>query len=207
MKKIILAALCVVAVGIGAWISTSQKDDEKLEITGFSFPEPEALSDIKLVSHEDKPITVESFQGQWTFIYVGYTFCPDACPMTMNVLNQLSGALENQKVKEPVNMMLVSVDPERDTTEKLNNYVKHFNPSFSAATGTPVDIQSFAKQVHSIYVIPDDRSDPNYLVDHSSSVILIDPNAAVHAIFTPPQMAADLAEDFVKISTRYNNAS
>lgn len=206
MKKIILFTLCVFAVGIGAWISSSQKKTEKLEISGFAFPEPTALTEVNLVSNEDQPVTEETFKGQWTFLYVGYTFCPDACPMTMTVLNQLAGALEKKNVEEPVNMMLVSVDPERDTIEKLNSYVKHFNPSFSAATGKPDEIQAFAKQVRSIYVIPEDRSDPNYLVDHSSSVILIDPKAAVHAIFTPPQMAADLAEDFVKISDRYNNS-
>ncbi len=207
MNKIILAALCIVALGAGAWISTSQTEDVKLEITGFAFPEPEKLSAIKLVSHEDQPVTEDSFKGRWTFIYVGYTFCPDACPMTMTVLNQLHGAIEQENVNETVNMMLVSVDPERDTTEKLNSYVKHFNPSFSAATGAPDDIQHFAKQVRSIYALPEDRSDPNYLVDHSSSVILINPEAAVHAIFTPPQVAVDLAKDFVKLSNKYNKNS
>ena len=207
MKKIILASLCIVAVGLGAWLSTLQKKPEKLEITGFAFPEPAALTGVTLTSHEGQPVTEESFKDKWTFVYVGYTFCPDACPMAMTVLNQLYGALESQKVKEPVNMMLVSVDPERDTTEKLNSYVKHFNPTFSAATGTPDNIQSFAKQVSSVYVIPEDRSDPNYIVDHSSSIILINPAAGVHAIFTPPQMAADLADDFVKLNKRYNSAS
>lgn len=205
MKKIILATLCIAAVGIGVWLSNAQKKNEKLELSGFAFPEPKALTDIKLISNKNVAVTENSFKGHWTFVYVGYTFCPDACPMAMTTLNQLHGALQKAKVTDPVNMMLVSVDPERDTIEKLNSYVTHFNPSFSAATGTPEDIYNFARQVSSIYVIPDDRSDPNYIVDHSSSVILIDPEAAVHAIFTPPQMTASLADDFIKISNKFNN--
>ena len=204
MNKIILAILCAITVGIGAWFSISQKKNEKLDITGFAFPEPAQLANVSLTSHQNQPVTEDSFKGRWTFIYVGYTFCPDACPATMTVLNQLHGRLKEKGIDDTVNMMLVSVDPERDTIEKLKEYVAFFNPSFSAATGTPAAIQDFTSQVSAIYVIPEDRSDPNYLVDHSSSVMLIDPDAAVHAVFTPPQTAENLANDFVKLSNRYN---
>ena len=204
MNKLVLASLCAITIGAGAWLSISQKKNEKLDITGFAFPEPTQLENVSLTSHQDQPLTADSFKGRWTFIYVGYTFCPDACPLTMTVLNQLHGKLKDKGLDGDVNMMLVSVDPERDTIEKLKDYVAFFNPSFSAATGTPTAIKDFASQVSAIYVIPDDRSDPNYLVDHSSSVILIDPDGAVHAIFTPPQTAANLADDFVKLSNRYN---
>lgn len=204
MNKILLAILCAITVGIGAWFSISQKKNEKLDITGFAFPEPAQLANVSLTSHQNQPVTEDSFKGRWTFIYVGYTFCPDACPATMTVLNQLHGRLKEKGIDDTVNMMLVSVDPERDTIENLKEYVAFFNPSFSAATGTPAAIKDFTSQVSAIYVIPEDRSDPNYLVDHSSSVMLIDPDAAVHAVFTPPQTAENLANDFVKLSNRYN---
>ena len=88
MNKLLLAALCAIAVGIGAWFSVSQQKNEKLDITGFAFPEPAQLENVSLTSHLDQPLTEDSFKGRWTFIYVGYTFCPDACPLTMTVLNQ-----------------------------------------------------------------------------------------------------------------------
>ena len=101
-------------------------------------------------------------------------------------------------------MMLVSVDPERDTPERLKSYVGHFNDGFVGATGTADNLRTFATQVSAVYSIPEDRSDPNYLVDHSSTIILIDPNAAVHAIFTPPQAAEKLAEDFEILKKRFS---
>ncbi len=205
MKKILLVVLCTAAIGIGAWFGLNQNQTSPLEISGFAFPQPKPLSSIDLVSHDNQPVNEESFKDKWTFIYVGYTFCPDACPMTMTVLNQIHGILATKKKSSDVNMMLVSVDPDRDTPEKLAEYVKYFNTSFSAASGTPENIKEFANQVSSVYVLPEDRSDPNYLVDHSSSIILIDPNASVHAIFTPPQTATDLADDFVKLSDRFYN--
>lgn len=202
MKKSLLLILCLATIGIGAWFGINQKQTAPFEISGFAFPEPSPLNGINLTNHDNNPLTEDSFKGSWTFIYVGYTFCPDACPMAMTVLNQLHGLLE--KKNSNVSMMLVSVDPDRDTPEKLKNYVGHFNSSFSAATGSPDNIKVFANQVRSVYVLPQDRSDPNYIVDHSSSIILIDPNASVHAIFTPPQKASDLASDFEKINAQYN---
>ena len=100
--------------------------------------------------------------------------------------------------------MLVSVDPERDDPERLKEYVKYFNKDFLGATGTTSNLASFAKQVSAVYSLPADRSSKDYLVDHSSSIILINPNAEVHAVFTPPQQADLLAADYIKLRDFFN---
>lgn len=203
MIKILISTVCIAALGAGIWFGSTPPQTTKLDISGFAFPTPSPLNTVSLINQDKQSVTVESFKGGWTFIYVGYTFCPDACPMTMTVLNQLHTMLETRNISANVNMMLVSVDPDRDTPEILKSYVKYFNLSFSAATGTPDNIKIFADQLRSLYKVPTDKSDPNYIVDHSSSIVLIDPDASVHAIFTPPQVASDLADDFVKISNKY----
>ena len=205
VNKLSIILVAVVALGSGLYFGTQHSGKPDLsQLTGFSFPEPEKLSNVNLVDHNNNPLTEENFSDKWTFIYVGYTFCPDACPMSLNTLNQMDGLL-NQQDGPKASSLLVSVDPERDTPEHMKGYVKHFNSGFSGATGTPEAIKQFADQVSAIYSVPEDRSDPNYLVDHSSSIILINPDAAVQAIFTPPQSAEVLAKDFKLLVAHYES--
>lgn len=188
----------------GLFFATRNSTPDVSDISGFSFPQPAKLADVDLENHDQDPVTEASFENQWTFLYVGYTFCPDACPMAMTTLNQLSNILETSDTPYP-QTLLVSVDPERDTPEHLKNYVRHFNEGFSAATGTPEAIRDFANQVSASYSVPEGKTDPNYLVDHSSAIILINPDAAVQAIFTPPQDAKVIARDFELLVAHYES--
>lgn len=189
--------LAAVALAAGFWFANQQQSPINTEIAGFAYPSPAALENIQLVDHHNKPFDESYFKGKWTFVYVGYTFCPDACPMTLTILDQLRNLLqESGDLQDNISMMLVSVDPARDTPERLNSYISHFNDRFVAATGEPEQIKAFTRQVSALFVVPENPQDQNYLVDHSSTVILIDPNAAVHALFTPPQEAESLANDF-----------
>ncbi len=203
-KSIFLAATCAIAVCLGVWFGVnSVTPPSKLEISGFAFPEPKKLENIDLLNQNSKSFDTAAFDSHWTFVYVGYTFCPDACPMSLTVMNNINDLLDKKNIADDVQLLFVSVDPERDTPDRLLEYTRYFNEKFMAATGDPGAINNFTDQVSAIYALPDDRSDPNYLVDHSSSIVLIDPDAAVHAIFTPPQVAADLASDFERLRDRY----
>lgn len=196
--------IAVIALVAGVFFGLRQNAPDLSELTGFSFPEPALLRDVKLIDHNNEPLTESHFQDKWTFIYVGYTFCPDYCPMTLTTLNQTHALLTEDNDTPPATL-LVSVDPERDTPEHLKEYVKFFNDDFTGATGSPDEIRKFADQVSAVYALPDDRSDPNYLVDHSSTVILINPDAAVQAVFTPPQTADTLAKDFRLLVAHYQS--
>ncbi|OED37957.1 hypothetical protein AB833_22040 [Chromatiales bacterium (ex Bugula neritina AB1)] len=206
IKNYVLTLICLVAVALGAITAlTNNRVPQKPQISGFAFPNPKALYNVNLIDQYSKPLTEHTFNNIWTFIYVGYTFCPDACPLALTTMNQILGILEKQQQAKNVQMLLVSVDPQRDTPERLLEYTKYFNKDFLAATGTAENIKSFAKQVSAVYSLPEDRSDPNYLVDHSSSMILINPEKQVHAIFTPPQKATAIAEDYINLSAQYNS--
>lgn len=193
------------ALAAGVFVGSRQTDADLSELSGFSFPEPKLLYDVALLDHNNEAFTEANFKGRWTFIYVGYTFCPDACPMTLTTLNQMYAQLSEVELSNDVSTLLVSVDPERDTPERLKEYVKYFNKSVTGVTGSPAELKIFADQVSAIYSVPEDRSDPNYLVDHSSAVVLINPDAAVQAIFTPPQTAEAMAKDFRLLVTHYNS--
>lgn len=200
LPRLLIISVCVAAVAIGFLLNTTdQSTNAKPEISGFAFPDPAALADVQLISENEESLTEDFFKGDWTFIYIGYTFCPDACPISLNILSQMYADLESQEANGNVKALLVSVDPERDSPQRLKEYVKYFNENFIGATGTDKNLASFARQVSAVYSLPDDRSSDNYLVDHSSSIILINPNAEVHAIFTPPQKADLLAADYIKL--------
>jgi len=207
ISKLFTIALCVSAVAIGFTLNTkSQSEVARPEISGFAFPEPSALTDLELIDHNNETVTEKQFGGNWTFVYVGYTFCPDACPLSLNTLSQMYANLEEQNAAADVTALLVSVDPQRDSPERLKEYVKYFDESFVGATGTEQNLASFAKQVSAVYSLPKDRSTKDYLVDHSSSIVLINPNAEVHAIFTPPQNAEQLAADYIKLRDFYETS-
>jgi len=195
MNKYIIIIVSIAAVAAGVSFNGRQSAPDLSQLSGFSFPEPETLIDVTLVDHNNKPFTEANFKGQWTFLYIGFTFCPDVCPAALTTLNRMHSLLAEEGGAQP-STVLVSVDPDRDTPARLKDYVKYFNESFTGVTGTPAEIAKFAEQVSSVYVVPDNRDDPNYLVDHSSTIILINPNASVQAIFTPPQSAPVLAKDF-----------
>lgn len=204
MNKLVIVSVAALALGAGLFLGVRQSPPDLAEISGFSFPEPDTLTNISLIDHNSQPVTEANFANQWTFVYVGYTFCPDACPMSLTTLSQMDSVLKKQGGTQ-AEVMLVSVDPERDTPEHLNGYVTHFNEGFTAATGSPDAIREFADQMRAVYALPDDRTDPNYLVDHSSSIILINPDAAVQAVFTPPQNADALAKDFKLLVAHYES--
>ena len=205
MNKSLIIIVAIAALAIGVFLGARQSGPDLSELSGFSFPEPKVLRDVDLLDHNNEAFTESNFKDKWTFIYVGFSFCPDVCPMTLTTLNQMYSQLSEADLSNDVSTLLVSVDPERDTTERLKDYVKYFNESFTGVTGTPEELRKFAEQVSVVYSIPKDRSDANYLVDHSSTVILINPDGAVQAIFSPPQTADALAKDFRLLVAHYNS--
>lgn len=205
LKKATHIFLAIAAIGAGIFFARYNSSVDSVELSGFAFPSPKQLTDVALIDQDAIEFTTDKFRDHWTFIYLGYTFCPDACPMTLVIMDQLYELLaEADDLEDNISMMLISVDPERDTPDRLKSYVSHFNESFIGATGTDENLKNFASQVSAVYSVPDDRTDPNYLVDHSSTIILINPDAEVHAVFTPPQEADKLATDFKLLRARFN---
>jgi len=205
MKKILFPLACVLALaaGFGVNFLGSGSSGKKLEITGFLLPDPEPLQAVALINQDNEEIDQSFFNDTWTLIYAGYTFCPDACPVTLAVMQQIHEQLEEGKFEQPLQSMLVSVDPKRDTPQRLKEYVGYFNPDFRAATGTNDQLREFTRQIKAVYALPKDTTGDDYLVDHSSSIVLIDPNASLHAIFTPPQQASTMVEDLKKIVSAF----
>jgi protein SCO1/2 len=196
-----LAGVLALAVGLvlGQWLF-ARRPAPSLDIAGIYLPDAQALDDFKLVHHGGQPFTRADFRGKWTFLYFGYTYCPDVCPLTLVELDRLQKRLAEQGADGDTAYVLVSVDPQRDTPERLREYVTYFNPKFQGATGPADELSRLTKPLYVIYQRGSDSGDAtNYTIDHSSTISLIGPDGRPRAIFTPPQNPERMAADFLKI--------
>jgi len=159
--------------------SASILDDVKVEVAT-------PISSFSLVDHNEKKITSNMFVGYWTFVFFGFTNCPDICPATLSQLVALNNIIRRDSgLAGKFKMMFVSVDPDRDSPKFLREYVKYFDSNFIGATGEMNNIISFEKQFGAFHVIGDKRKE-NYSVSHTSSVFLVNPDGMFSANFKPP---------------------
>jgi len=150
----------------------------------YLLPTPRDFGEVNLVDHRGQPFTRESLKGHWTLVFFGFTHCPDVCPTTMSFLNQFVATLEGSEA-EDTRVVMVSVDPARDTVEQLASYVPFFNPDFVGVTGEFLDVHRFATGLNTPFrKVPGEGE--NYQVDHSSNVVLINPMGDYHGFFKPP---------------------
>ena len=130
--------------------------------------------DFSLTGPEGKTVSLEDFRNKVVLIYFGYTFCPDVCPITLSNLKMLMLSLEEKA--EDVQVIFISIDPERDTFQKLKDYVPYFHPTFIGLTGSEADLASVAKKYQTFYLKQKVESEAGYLMAHSDVVILVDQN-------------------------------
>ncbi len=156
--------------------------------------QPSDPVDFTLTAHTGEKVSLSDFRGKYVILYFGYTFCPDVCPLTLAELSQAMKILGDKA--ENVQVIMVTVDPERDTPERLANYVPSFHPSFIGLTGSLDEIAKAATPLGIFYAKNEVEGASGYLMDHTASVTLLDPEGRVRLIWpfgTPPEdVAADL---------------
>lgn len=167
------------------------------------------LPEFKLIDQDGAPFTRERFKGQWSLVFFGYTHCPDICPTTLAVLAQAmkpDGALADVAGEVPVRVVFVSVDPQRDDSATLKRYVDYFNPEFIGLTGPEAQIEALTRPLGILHVKADDPNNAqNYLVDHSASVLVINPKGQFQALLSAPHEAPIIARDMRSIVQDYRS--
>jgi protein SCO1/2 len=200
-----IAAALAIAVGIGAgvWRRTAPKPPP--EIGGYVLPAPKPLGAFALVDDRGMKVTAQDFAGRWSFVYFGYTYCPDVCPLTLVELADVKKRLATRTPSASVSVYFVSVDPQRDSPERLHEYVTYFDPDFHGLTGDLVAITALANAVGAVFFVAPGQDAKTYLVSHSSSIALIEPGGGLRAVFTAPHDAEQVAADFTQIYSRYGD--
>lgn len=148
-------------------------------------------------SSREGPLRLDDYRGTHVWLYFGYTSCPDACPMSLGVI---SGALSQLPPdwQGRVHGLFISVDPERDTAERLKAYANYFHPQITAATGPHDRLRDIAGRYGVHYQHTEVESALGYVVDHSSATYLVGPDGSLLAVYphgtTPEQLLDGLLE-------------
>lgn len=158
-------------------------DQKKYSDTTLVYQQARDVNPFKLYDQNEQLVDNESIAGKWNLVFLGYLSCPDICPMTMAKLSRVLPEL-NEISLLPVQVLFVSVDPKRDKAEKRKQYVEYFNPDILGVGAEHKDLFPFVRNLGLMYSIPDDDAE-SYFVDHSASVILINPAGKIAAIFKP----------------------
>ncbi|MFN8488330.1 MAG: SCO family protein [Caldilineaceae bacterium] len=180
----------VVAGGTFVWFRWFRQP----ELHGFLIQDDLPVADFTLAAKDNQQVNLHDYRGKVVLLYFGYTHCPDMCPTT---LAEVKYALEKLGAQaNDVQMIMISVDPERDTPASLADYVQRFDKRFIGVTGTSDEIQATASAFGIAYYKEEGSAATGYLVAHSAQLLVVDRSGHVRLIFkfgTPgDQMASDL---------------
>jgi protein SCO1/2 len=210
MNKLLTIIVVFVALGAGALVYQTSINLALPEHSLY-YQEPRVIKPFQFVDQHDEIFDNKNLANKWSVVFFGYTSCPDVCPTTLQELNFAYDALK--VASKDVQILLVSVDPVRDTTKKLAQYISYFNDEFIALSAGHSVLFPFARNMGLMYSITDGSKGEGYLVDHSASIVLINPEGKIAAIFKPehklgelPIISGDhLASDLTKIVNLYSN--
>lgn len=194
--------IVIVSIVVGAlsahWL-LNRNNNGTVELTsGTVITPPRPLPAMQFIDHEQHPFDVTRLKGHWSLVFFGFTNCPDVCPTTLAVLAQVEKQLADLPAQEQPQVVFVSVDPARDTPERIASYIRFFSPRFIGATGSEQHIQEFTKAM-GIPVVVTQAADGNYTVDHSGAIFAIDPKGEWRALFSPPHQAKPIASDYRRL--------
>ena len=195
MKKTITIVVALFAIGTGfllSWYLSSNRVIE-LEDTTWLGDQARGLSDFELVDQNGKTITRASLEGSWSLMFFGYTNCPDICPTTLSELNKVQSELDDKG--EKIQVLMVTVDPERDTPPKLAEYVAHFHPDFVGLSGTKEEIDGAGEGFGIYYEKQEGSEATGYLVDHTARVFVVDPQGNYQLSFSYGTPVEDIVHD------------
>ena len=201
-RLIVLAmfvGLLSAVAGISLW-KVMQGPPQPSNAALMVLPEPRVIADFALVDDAGAPFMLDNLRGHWSLMFFGYTHCPDVCPSTLYDLKLVHEKLEqlNGDGAPGHQILFVSVDPERDTPEQLKKYVDYFHSDFIGVTGPQEQLAPLTMQLGIAYRIDEhEAGSEQYNVDHSVSVLLMDPQGHLHGVFPAPhdadKMAGELA--------------
>ena len=187
-----ITTVALAAIFAGVWLAEIYREHDSRAMllpdqVMTLFPVPKPLTDFALTDHNNRVFDLASLKGKWSFLFFGFTHCPDVCPTTLAVLAHTRDNIAKNRVgAENIQFVFISVDPNRDTAGKLSQYVTYFHASFLGVTGNNAQIGNLAGQLGAAYQVAFTPGMENYPVYHSTSIFLVDPRARYHAMFTPP---------------------
>lgn len=209
-------AMAVILLDLRVLRSERATEIELRELGVTVYPEPRSLQDFELQDQFGNPFTISDFVGSWNLVFFGFTSCPDICPLTMAELEKFYRSVEVNEFGKP-RIILVTVDPARDTPETMANYLGNYNENFIGLSGDAASISKLASQLYVVQSGGPDAEVPSpevpqlhnhtedsnttdsigdYLINHSAHISVISPRGDNFAVMRPPHRDQDIARAF-----------
>jgi protein SCO1/2 len=189
---------------------TANAETSTIPIHGTYLPKSIPIKNFSLTDNHGQAFTEKNLEGQWSFLFFGFTNCGYVCPVTLTELNHL---YQNLKKKVPPQeipqIVFVTVDPERDTISKMNAYINSFNSHFVGVQGSVEETQKFENQLHitSEKIYEESGSKEDYSVNHSAEILIFNPKGQLQAYLAYPHKAKKMEIDYDAIKKMYRNSS
>lgn len=198
----VIGLVAVVAFAAGIYIGVDRKpkpatilvQDRVITV----LPAAKELHAFELVTGYGKPFNLDSLREKYSLVFFGYTSCPDVCPTTLRVLAQLHDRLEKANQHRDIQVVFVSVDPDRDKGKKLQQYATYFNKHFVGVSGDESQIANLAGQLGASYEVSKHGASGDYGVSHTGLLFVINPAARFAAILSPPH-EVELVESRIRL--------
>lgn len=213
-KNLILPiSIGAISLILGLWLSQQMlmnNNDTKVpkNLDATVLPNARPLLGFELVDQNNAVFSPTQLKGQWSFLFFGFTNCPDVCPTTLKAMQSVWKTLPTKAGEQGhPKLYFISVDPDRDDSETLKQYIQFFNPEFNAATGKLDELDKLTNQIGILYGYDEkeDDNDKEYVVNHSAQLILVDPKGRMRTVISPPHIPKTIAANFQTIRTFYGD--
>jgi len=193
-RKYFIIAVAIIAIVTGIWMTSRVLSPPPLPQTATLLPAATDLAEFSLLDQDGVTFTRSRLEGRWNLVFFGFTHCPDVCPLTLRVLAKARQQMLDAGQDELPRIVLISVDPERDTPEVIGQYVSNFGEDAIGVTGELSELRKLTDGL-GIFFEKSGSDGDNYSVDHSAVVIVVDPDGRFHSLFGAPHQADNFARD------------
>jgi len=199
---LLFLAVIVVAVALGIYLQqkSAPKTQENTYQNLIMLPKAKSLGEVNFIANDGSVFNKKNLEDKWTILFFAFTNCPDICPSTLHTLGQVKKELDEKKLWDAFQLAMVTVDPARDTIERLNQYVPFYDQSFVGLRGELSYTEAFAKNVGILFFKREVTENGGYDVDHGASLILVDPQGNYAGVIPAPHKKEVLSADLAKLA-------
>jgi protein SCO1/2 len=204
--KIIVLIIAILIAGLYFGVFR-QPVTQNVKISGVFLPHSTPIKEFSLTDTTKKSFTAADLKGHWTLLFFGFTNCGMVCPTTMAALNMMYQILEKGlPVSQLPQVMMITVDPERDTLARMAEYIASFNVHFKGARGESSQINALENQLHiaAVKLQADGAGKDHYTINHTAEIMVINPKGEVQAFLSYPHHAEEMAKDYKTIIAHTN---
>ena len=170
-------------------------------ITGKILVRPMEIDNFELIDQNNEAFNKKSLEGGWTVLFFGYTNCPDVCPTTIYKLAEIKNGIKEDLPSANFNTVLVTLDPDRDSAERLDEYIGYFDGTMLGVTGTYENIQSFTSSLSVFYQRI--NKEEGYDFNHTASIFVFDKDGSLFATMSPANTVEEIESDFFTILNNF----